>query len=68
MRCAATVVSLLAVLTVFAPSVAAAGEPKLEGSYSVTGVNPDGTEYRGSGEDHQARKHLPRELDGSPCV
>ena len=47
MRCAATVVSLLAVLTVFAPPVAAAGEPKLEGSYSVTGVNPDGTEYEG---------------------
>lgn len=30
-----------------APFARAAGEPTLEGMYSVTGVNPDGNEYHG---------------------
>ena len=47
MRFAVPVAVLLTVLTVFAPPVAAAGEPKLDGVYILTGLNPDGSEYRG---------------------
>ena len=47
MRFAVPVALLLTALTVFAPSVAAAGEPKLDGMYTLTGLNPDGSEYRG---------------------
>ena len=46
MRFAVPVALLLTVLTVFAPPVAAA-EPKLDGIYTLTGLNPDGSEYRG---------------------
>ena len=46
MRFAARFAVLLVVL-VSLPQPAAAGEPRLEGMYSLTGLNPDGTEYRG---------------------
>ena len=47
MRFAMSVALLLTVLTVVAPPAAAAGEPKLDGMYTLTGLNPDGSEYRG---------------------
>lgn len=47
MRFAVPVAVLLTVLTVFAPPVAAAGETTLDGIYTLTGLNPDGSEYRG---------------------
>jgi hypothetical protein len=46
MRCAARFALLLLVLASF-PQPAAAGEPQLDGMYSLTGLNPDGSEYRG---------------------
>ena len=38
---------LLLVLLVSLPQPAAAGEPQLDGMYSLTGLNPDGSEYQG---------------------
>ena len=46
MRFAARFAWLLVLLAGF-PLAAAAGEPQLEGMYSLTGLNPDGSEYRG---------------------
>jgi hypothetical protein len=38
---------LVALIAAAAPFVRAADEPELEGMYAVSGVNPDGNEYRG---------------------